>query len=57
MKGGSMLKEYKRILKSHADDVYGVGAKQTLSFYTVLSIACIVVPTAFFVVLLVLKLF
>ncbi len=52
-----MLKEYKRILKAHADDVYGVGAKQTLSFYTVLSIACVVVPTVFFVVLLVLKLF
>lgn len=52
-----MLKEYKRILKAHADDVYGVGAKTTLSFYTILSIACVVVPTVFFLVLLVLKLF
>ena len=52
-----MLKEYKRILKAHADDVYGVGAKQTLSFYTVLSIACVVVPTTFLLVVLVLKLF
>ncbi|MEQ9620149.1 MAG: hypothetical protein RIG61_13390 [Deltaproteobacteria bacterium] len=52
-----MLKEYLRILKEHSDDVYGVGARTTLSLYTVLSIACIVVPLLFFLIVLVLKLF
>lgn len=52
-----MLKEYRKILKEHADDVYGVGAHTTLSLYTLLSIACIVVPVTFFVIVIVLKLF
>lgn len=52
-----MLKEYLRILKKHSDDVYGVGAKTTLSFYTVLSIACVVLPTLFFLILIISKLF
>lgn len=52
-----MLKEYLRILKKHSDDVYGVGARTTLSVYTVLSIACIVLPTLFFLVLIILKIF
>lgn len=52
-----MLKEYLRILKKHSDDVYGVGARTTLSVYTVLSIACIVIPMLFFLVLIILKIF
>jgi hypothetical protein len=52
-----MLKEYLRILKKHSDDVFGVGARTTLSVYTVLSIACIVIPTLFFLILIILKLF
>lgn len=52
-----MLKEYKRILKEHSDDVYGVGAKTTLSLYTLLSLSCIVVPLVFLVILLFLKIF
>lgn len=53
----SMLKEYLRILKEHSDDVYGVGARKTLSLYTLLSIACVVVPVTFFLVVILLKLF
>lgn len=52
-----MLKEYLRILKEHSDDVYGVGARKTLSLYTLLSIACVVVPVTFFLVVILLKLF
>lgn len=52
-----MLKEYRKILKQHSDDVYGVGAHTTLSFYTLLSIACVVVPVAFFLIVIILKLF
>ncbi|MEW6145919.1 MAG: hypothetical protein AB1598_12965 [Thermodesulfobacteriota bacterium] len=52
-----MLKEYLRILKKHSDDVFGVGARTTLSVYTVLSIACVVIPALFFLVLIISKLF
>jgi hypothetical protein len=52
-----MLSQYLKILKSHADDVYGIKARTTLSFYTVLSIACVVVPTIFFVAVLLFKIF
>jgi hypothetical protein len=52
-----MLKEYLRILKKHSDDVFGVGARTTLSVYTVLSIACVVIPTLFFLILIISKLF
>ncbi len=52
-----MLKEYLRILKEHSEDVFGVGARTTLSVYTLLSIACVVVPLTFFLVVIVLKLF
>jgi hypothetical protein len=52
-----MLKEYLRILKKHSEDVYGVGARTTLSVYTVLSIACVVIPTLFFLMLIISKLF
>lgn len=52
-----MLNEYLRILKKHSDDVYGVGARTTLSVYTVLSIACVLIPTLFFLVLIILKIF
>jgi hypothetical protein len=52
-----MLKEYLRILKKHSDDVYGVRARTTLSVYTVLAIACVLIPTLFFLVLIILKIF
>ncbi|MFI5321982.1 MAG: hypothetical protein ACHQ6U_00295 [Thermodesulfobacteriota bacterium] len=52
-----MLREYLRILKEHSDDVFGVGARTTLSIFTVLSIACIVVPLLFFLILILHKLF
>lgn len=52
-----MLEEYKRILEKHSDDVYGVGARTTLSLYTILSVSCIVVPVIFLFILLVLKVF
>jgi len=52
-----MLSQYLKILKSHADDVYGIKARTTLSFYTVLSIMCVVVPTIFFVAVLLFKIF
>jgi len=52
-----MLKEYLRILKNHSDDVFGVGARKTLSFYTILSIACVVVPVLFFLILIISKVF
>ena len=52
-----MLEEYRKILKQHSDDVYGVGARTTLSLYTLLSIACIVVPVTFFLIVIILKLF
>ncbi len=52
-----MLNEYLRILKKHSDDVYGVGARTTLSVYTLLSIACVLIPTLFFLVLIILKIF
>jgi len=53
----SILSEFKRILKSHSDDVYGVGASKTLSFYTIFSIACILVPVLFLLILGIWKLF
>ena len=53
----SILSEFKRILKSHSDDVYGVEASKTLSFYTIFSIACILVPVLFLLVLGIWKLF
>ena len=46
-----MLSEFKRILKEHSDDVYGVGAYKTLSFYTILAIACILIPVLFLLIL------
>jgi len=46
-----MLSEFKRILKEHSDDVYGVGAYHTLSFYAILAIACILVPVIFLLIL------
>lgn len=52
-----MLNQYLKILKNHADNVYGVKARTTLSLYTLLSIACVVVPTVFFIVVLLLKIF
>jgi len=52
-----MLREYLRILKKHSDDVFGVGARTTLSIYTVLSIACVLLPVLFFLILILLKLF
>jgi len=52
-----MLKEYLRILKKHSDDVFGVGARTTLSFYTVLSIACVVIPLLFFLILIISRMF
>ncbi|HKQ32706.1 MAG TPA: hypothetical protein VJV40_05850 [Thermodesulfobacteriota bacterium] len=52
-----MLKEYLRILKKHSDDVFGVGARTTLSFYTILSIACVVIPLLFFLILIILRIF
>ena len=52
-----MLKEYLRILKKHSDDVFGVGARTTLSFYTILSIACVVIPLLFFLILIISKIF
>ncbi len=52
-----MLNEYLRILKKHSEDVFGVGARTTLSVYTVLSIACVVIPVLFFLVLIILKIF
>ncbi len=52
-----MLKAYLRILKKHSEDVFGVGASTTLSVYTVLSIACIVLPTLFFLVLIIRRIF
>jgi hypothetical protein len=52
-----MLKEYLRILKKHSDDVFGVGARTTLSFYTILSIACVVIPLLFFLILIISRIF
>jgi|JRYK01.1.fsa_nt_gb hypothetical protein len=52
-----MLKEYLRILKKHSDDVFGVGARTTLSFYTILSIACVVIPLLFFLILVISRIF
>ncbi|HVY55896.1 MAG TPA: hypothetical protein VHC46_09090 [Thermodesulfobacteriota bacterium] len=52
-----MLKEYLRILRKHSDDVFGVGAKTTLSFYTILSIACVVIPVLFFLIVILSKIF
>jgi len=52
-----MLSEFKRILKEHSDDVYGIGAYKTLSFYTVLSLACILIPVLFLLILGLWKLF
>jgi hypothetical protein len=52
-----MLKEYLRILRKHSDDVCGVGARTTLSFYTILSIACVVIPLLFFLVLIISRIF
>ncbi len=52
-----MLNQYLKILKNHANDVYGVKAKTTLSLYTILSIACVVVPTLFFITVLLFKIF
>ncbi len=52
-----MLREYLRILKKHSDDVFGVGARTTLSIYTVLSVACVLLPLLFFLILILLKLF
>ena len=52
-----MLKEYLRILRRQSDDVFGVGARTTLSLYTLLSIACVVVPLLFLFILIVRKLF
>lgn len=52
-----MLKEYLRILRKHSDDVFGVGARTTLSFYTILSIACVVVPLLFFLILIISRIF
>jgi len=52
-----MLKEYLRILRKHSDDVFGVGARTTLSFYTILSIACVVIPLLFFLVLIISRIF
>jgi len=52
-----MLSEFKRILKEHSDDVYGIGAYKTLSFYTVLSLACIFIPVLFLLILGLWKLF
>jgi hypothetical protein len=52
-----MLKEYLRILKKHSDDVFGVGARTTLSFYTILSIACVVIPLIFFLILIISRIF
>lgn len=52
-----MLKEYLRILKEHSEDVFGVGARTTLSLYTLLAIACIVVPVTFFLIVIILRLF
>ena len=53
----SIIREFKRILKAHSDDVYGVGASKTLSFYTIFSIACIVVPVLILLILGLWKLF
>lgn len=52
-----MLKEYLRILKKHSADVFGVGARTTLSFYTILSIACVVIPLLFFLILIISRIF
>lgn len=52
-----MWSEFKRILKQHSDDVYGVASYKTLSFYTVLSIACIVIPVLFLLALGIWQLF
>ncbi|HET7290246.1 MAG TPA: hypothetical protein VFJ67_07380 [Thermodesulfobacteriota bacterium] len=52
-----MLKEYLRILRKHSDDVFGVGARTTLSFYTILSIACVVIPLLFFLILIISRIF
>jgi len=52
-----MLSEFKRILKEHSDDVYGIVAYKTLSFYTVLSLACILIPVLFLLILGLWKLF
>jgi hypothetical protein len=52
-----MLKEYLRILRKHSDDVFGVGARTTLSFYTILSIACVVIPLLFFIILIISRIF
>lgn len=52
-----MLKEYLRILKKHSEDVFGVGARTTLSFYTILSIACVVIPLIFFLILIISRIF
>jgi len=52
-----MLKEYLRILRNHSNDVFGVGARKTLSFYTVLSVACVVIPILFFLILIISKIF
>lgn len=52
-----MLKEYLRILRKHSDDVFGVSARTTLSFYTILSIACVVIPLLFFLILIISRIF
>jgi len=52
-----MLKEYLRILRNHSNDVFGVGARKTLSFYTVLSVACVVIPILFFLILIISRIF
>lgn len=53
----SMLKQYIKILKSHAGDVFGYRAKEALSFYTILAIASVVLPTVFLIGVLVSKIF
>jgi len=52
-----MLKKYLRILRNHSNDIFGVGARKTLSFYTVLSVACVVIPILFFLILIISRIF
>ncbi len=52
-----MYKEFKRILKAHSDDVYGIASYKTLSFYTIMSLCCILIPVLFLLILGLWKLF
>lgn len=52
-----MIKQFLKKLNEQSQDVFGVGAKKSLSIYSIFAVSAVIIPLASIVFILILKVF